>query len=324
VGAITTIGGQAVPDGVMLRGPGGWAVAVRRDDGEIAVASYPNIRRPRRVWSRPFVRGLHSLATALPLGMRSMSVADQMRHASPRPRPTVRQRVWFAVSLAAAVAFAALLFGMVPTWAGSWLSRHAHMGHAAEPAVRTALIVAYVAAVGMLADVRRVFAYHGAEHQVVAAHEFGTHVDAASARSFSRFHPRCGTTFVLLVALMDGVLRAVMPLPSGALFRAVQVPLAITIAYELLQVAVGSPRRPWSRLILAPGRALQRLTTRAPDHGQLEVACAALGAVLRLEDQDQQQDDQDQDENASADVHGPSSERTTIPFSEAAASETSA
>jgi uncharacterized protein YqhQ len=312
----------------MLRGPGGWSVAVRRVDGEIAVASHPDRRRARSVWHKPFVRGLHAIATAVPLGMRSMDIADQIRRTEPRPAPTTRQRAAFLFSLAGAIGFAVVLFGVLPAWAGGWLADAARLGHAGEPLVRTAVIVAYVAAVGRLADVRDVFAYHGAEHQVVAAHEFGAAVDAVSARNFPRFHPRCGTSFVLLVAVIDGLVEAVIPAPSGPAFRLLQLPIAIMLAYEVLQLALRAPRRAWSRAVLAPGRALQRLTTRAPDHGQLEVACAALDAVLllgtrSLEDQNEQQDDQDQNEQSTTDVHHASSVRVTKGFSEPAAAETS-
>jgi uncharacterized protein YqhQ len=302
VSADATIGGQAVPDGVMLRGRAGWAVAVRRPDGSIAVAD--ELRRaPARFWTRPLLRGLHAVGGALPLGMRAMARADQLRHLTAPPPPTVRARLWFLCSLGFAIALAAALFGWLPAWTASTVGGGPALDHTVEPLVRTAMIVAYIVAVGLLPEVRRVFAYHGAEHQVVAAHEMGISVDAVSARNFSRFHPRCGTTFVLLVALLEGLLHAAVPLPSSALVRLVEVPLAIALAYELLHLAISSPGRMWARVVLAPGRGLQRLTTRPPDHGQLEVACAALAAVLRLEDQDQQQDDQDQDDNSTADVH---------------------
>jgi uncharacterized protein YqhQ len=237
-----------------------------------------------------------------------MDVADRLRRVVPRPEPTVRQRLSFLLSLAGAITVAAVLFGFVPTWAGGRLADIPGLGHAGEPIVRTAVIVAYIAAIGCLADVRGVFAYHGAEHQVVAAHEFGARVDPVSARSFSRFHPRCGTSFVLLVAVVDGLLDATVPLPAGAAFRLLQVPLAIMVAYELLQLALRAPHRAWARALLVPGRALQRLTTRTPDVGQLEVACAALDAVLvlgarRSEDEDEQQDDEYENEQSTADVH---------------------
>jgi uncharacterized protein YqhQ len=189
--------------------------------------------------------------------------------------------------------------------------------------VRTATIVAYIAGIGLLPDVRRVFAYHGAEHQVVSAHEFGVRVDASVARSFSRFHSRCGTTFVILLAILEGVVHTVAPLPSSPLIRIVELPIAIMVAYELLQLTVGRADRWWARVVLAPGRALQRLTTRSPDQPQLEVACAALAAVLHLEDQDQQQDDENQDEQSTADVHGASSLEVDCSVSDGIAAETS-
>jgi uncharacterized protein YqhQ len=311
----------------MLRGPGGWAVAVRRIDGAIAVESHPSTRRRASLWQAPFLRGLHAVAIALPLGMRSMDAADRLRRLEPRPPATLRQRAAFGASLLGAVAFAVVLFGLVPSWAGARLEQLGGIGHAGESLIRTATIVAYIASVGALADVRRVFAYHGAEHQVVAAYELGAKVDAASARNFTRFHPRCGTSFVLLVALVDGLLDAVIPLPSGV-FRVLQVPIGIMLAYELLLLALRRPHARLARGVLAPGRALQRLTTRTPDHGQLEVACAALDAVLllgprRSEDQDEQQDDEDEYEQSATDVHAASSIGVTAKVSREARGETS-
>lgn len=291
----------------MLRGPAGWAVAVRRPDRSIAVVSHRlDERGLRPFWQQPFVRGLYTLATALPLGMRAMRWA--ITQLQPAPAVLVsrhRSRVQNVGSVGVAVLFAFLLFGLLPSYLASVVAPGAGWGRVAEPALRTFTIVAYIAVIGLLPEMRRVFAYHGAEHQVVAAHESGAPVTVAAAGTTSRFHPRCGTTFVIIVALLDGVLRALVPdLPGpSAVWRVIELPLVITVAYELLQLAVDRPHRRWARCLLAPGKGLQRLTTRRPDDAQIEVACVALHAVLRLEDQDQQQDDQQQDDDSASDVH---------------------
>lgn len=321
----STIGGQAVPEGVMLRGPAGWALAVRRTDGAIAVFAQRFRRPPRRVASRPFVRGLAAIAGALPLGVRSLALADTLRHPTPPPPPTLRARVWGTISLVVALALAVGLFGVLPATLASAIDAGGALGHAVEPTLRTIAIVGYIAAIGLLPDVRRVFAYHGAEHQVVTAHEEvaggdtrrrgDTKVSTTVARRHSRFHPRCGTTFVLLVAITEGLVHALGVLPSSALARLVEVPVAIMVAYEVLYLATAHRDRWWARVVLAPGRALQRLTTRAPDEHQLEVGCAALHALLQLEgseDQDQQQDDQDQRDESATDVHVGSSSAAPV------------
>jgi len=312
----STIGGQAVPEGVMLRGGAGWALAVRRTDGTIAVST-ERFRTPRRrLATRPFVRGLAALAGALPLGLRSLALAAQLRHPTPPPPPTLRARVWGTISLVVAIAFAAGLFGLLPATLASTVDADGALGRAVEPGLRTIAIVGYIAAIGLLPDVRRVFAYHGAEHQVVTAHEGGAAVSATVARRHSRFHPRCGTTFVLLVALTEGIVHALGVLPSSPIVRLVELPVAIMVAYEVLYLATAHRDRWWARVVLAPGRALQRLTTRPPDEQQLEVGCAALHALLQLErsseDQDQQQDDQDQSDETAADVHGISSSAAPV------------
>jgi uncharacterized protein YqhQ len=299
------IGGQAVPEGVMLRGPGGWAVAVRRPDGTIVVTEHPVANPPHGFWQKPFVRGLHTLVTAMPLGMRAMRWAVAQLQPAPvalRPR---RTRANNAVSLLAGIVIAALLFGLLPAYLAGVFSSGDLAGRVVEPLFRTLTIVAYIAAIGLLPEVRRVFAYHGAEHQVVAAHEHGVMVTPSSASGFPRFHSRCGTTFVIIVALLDGLLHALSPrhTPLGVGLRLAQLPIAIMLAYELLYAAVERPHRRWARCVLAPGRALQRLTTRSPDREQLEVACAALDAVLQLEDQDEQQDDEQQDDESTPDIH---------------------
>jgi uncharacterized protein YqhQ len=304
--ASSRIGGQAVPEGVMLRGPGGWAVAVRRPDRTIAVVSHPlGEQRSRSLWQRPFFRGFYTLVTALPLGMRAMRWALTQLQPAPLVISRNRSRVQNAGSMVLAIGFAFLLFGLLPAYLATVITPGVGWGRLTEPVLRTLTIVAYIAAIGLLPDMRRVFAYHGAEHQVVGAHELGKAVTVPAAARSSRFHPRCGTTFVIIVALVDGLLRAARPdLPGpSAVLRLVELPLAITLSYELLQLAVERPHRWWARVLLAPGKGLQRLTTRQPDDSQLEVACVALDAVLALENQDQQQDDEKQYDDSASDVH---------------------
>jgi uncharacterized protein YqhQ len=309
----TSIGGQAVPEGVMLRGAAGWALAVRRTDGTIAVSTERTRRSRTGLAKRPFLRGLAAVGDAFVLGLRTLSLATVLRHPVLPPPPTARQRLWGTVSLIGAALFAAALFGLLPVVVASHI--HTWPDHVVEPLARTAAIVLYIAAVGVLPEIRRVFGYHGAEHQVVAAYEAGSpdaSVTAPRASGYSRFHPRCGTTFIVLVALIEGLVHGLPMLPASPMARAVEVPLAIMIAYEAVYLATNHRRRWWARAILAPGRALQRLTTRPPDHGQLEVGCAALDALLllerrsRSEDQDEQQDDQQKYDNSTTDVHGSS------------------
>src|SRR5690606_16901453 len=156
------------------------------------------------------------------------------------------------VSLIGAVAFAAALFGYLPAMASSFFTGSAK--DVAEPLVRTGVIVGYIAAIGLLPEIRRVFAYHGAEHQVVAAHEAGGDVTPWRANDYSRFHPRCGPTFVILVALIEGLVHSLPLVPSMPFGRVIEIPVAIVVAYEVVTLATKCRQRWWAKLLLAPGK----------------------------------------------------------------------
>jgi uncharacterized protein YqhQ len=263
----------------MLRSPAGWALAVRRDDGAIVTYARRNHTRRQRLARVPFVRGLWTIAIALPLGLRSMRTARGLRRSGVGPAPTPQQRAVQLATLAYAVVLAVAVFQVVPARVahnlgdGRWV-------RAGESFGAIAALGIYIGLVRMLPSVRRLFGYHGAEHQVVAAYEAGLPVSVAAARGMSRLHPRCGSTFVLVVLFLEGVIHVVAPF---AIIRTLEVPLALVLAYELQKRATACATRRWSRAVLTPGMWLQRLTTRTPDDGQLEVAAAAMHAVLRLD-----------------------------------------
>ncbi|HUP74651.1 MAG TPA: DUF1385 domain-containing protein [Acidimicrobiales bacterium] len=315
--ARTRIGGQAVPEGVMLRGSRGWAVAVRRPDGEIVVRR--QALRARMGWSLhrvPLLRGLLMLFAALPLGVRALLWASSQAggHTTDELQRTRGRRAMVnAVTLVFGLAFAWFLFGWLPAAAARVVTSQVTAAAWVEAIFRIGAIGLYIALLNLLPSVRRVFGYHGAEHQVVGAYEAGLEVTPASAANFPRLHPRCGSTFVVLLALCHALLRGFVPasIPGGSVVRALALPISIMIAFELLSLGAQKPGTWWTRALLSPGTALQRLTTRPASHDQLEVACVALNAVLSLEqssleDHDQQQDDQQQDEQTATYVHGAS------------------
>jgi uncharacterized protein YqhQ len=313
----TRIGGQAVPEGVMLRGSCGWAVAVRRPNGEIVVRR--QLQRPRVRWSLhrvPFLRGLLMLFAALPLGVRALLWASSQaggHTADDLHRTRGRRAMVNAVTLVLGLALAWFLFGWLPAAAARVVTERATGSAWVEALLRIGAIGLYIASLNLLPSVRRVFGYHGAEHQVVGAYEAGLDVTPASASNFPRLHPRCGSTFVVLLALSHAMLRGFVPasIPGGSVVRACALPISIMVAFELLSLGAQRPGSWWTRALLSPGTALQRLTTRPASPDQLEVACVALSAVLSLEqtpleEQYQQQDDQQQNEQAATYVHGAS------------------
>ncbi|MFN3284696.1 MAG: DUF1385 domain-containing protein [bacterium] len=281
-----TIGGQAVLEGVMIRGPHWVSTAVRRPDGAIAEEV---LHRPsalvRRRWARlPVVRGVVVLWEALVVGTRALVYSASQAVVGELGRPLSSREV--ALSLGLGVGLAVGLFFVLPTLLVRWVDPGwgAVSFNLVEGLVRAAVLVLYVGAVGLFPEIRRVFMYHGAEHKVVNAWERGVPLVVEEVQKQSRFHPRCGTSFLLVVVLVAvGVfsLLGKPPLWARVVSRVLLVPLIAGVAYEVIRAGA---RSRWLRPLVAPGIWLQRLTTREPEPHQVEVALRALRAVLDRED----------------------------------------
>lgn len=280
------IGGQAVLEGVMIRSPHWVSTAVRTPGGAIAeeVLHRPSLL-VRAPWTRlPVVRGAVVLWEALVVGTRALVYSASRAVEGELGRPLSVREV--GLSLGVGLSLALGLFFVLPTVVVRWVDRG--MGAVSfslvEGLVRTAVLVGYVGAVGLLPEVRRVFMYHGAEHKVVNAWERGSPLVVEEVQKHSRYHPRCGTSFLLVVVLVAVVVFSLLgkpPLWWRVLSRVVLVPLIAGIAYEVIRAGW---RSRWLRPLLVPGMWLQRLTTREPDPEQVEVAIRALRAVLERED----------------------------------------
>ena len=271
----------------MIRAGEHWAVAARRADGTI-------VRRHDNVpawagWLRrfPVARGALALVSTVALGMRALSwsreVAEEGEGREDRPS-TPRASVIAATVLSLGILVA--LFGLVPAAAARLLTGGRGVPFAATEAVlRLALLVGYIAAIGRLAGIRRTFEYHGAEHQAVAAYEAGVSLRLENVRTFSPRHARCGTDFLVLVALVAVVAFALVS-PHGwwglLASRVLLLPVVAGVAYELLRAADRPAARRWLRPLLVPGMAVQRLTTRPPSDDQIDVAIAAVEAALAV------------------------------------------
>jgi uncharacterized protein YqhQ len=297
------IGGQAVLEGVMMRGVRTWAVALRAPTaeqiehggretpaGEIVVRTHPfaSVLRRHRVLRLPLLRGVVALGESLGIGLRSLniSVGVQVGEAEEDELP----RGAWAGAVVLSLVFAVGLFFVVPVGAVSLIKGSLHSSALfwlIEGVLRTVIFLAYLLLLSRLRELRRVFEYHGAEHKAIACYEAGAPLEPSEAARFSRLHPRCGTSFLLIVMIVAIFVFAPLGLPAWYWLiatRILGVPVIAGISFEIIKLTARYRDHRWARIVMAPGLQLQRLTTREPDHDQLAVALAALGAVLEIEE----------------------------------------
>jgi uncharacterized protein YqhQ len=280
-------GGQAVVEGVMIRGPKHMAVAVRAPDGRIVErneglgAVYTGL--PRRI---PIVRGVIVLYETLALGVRALTWSSQVAAGQDEEEVSSAQ---LYVMLGIMLVLVAAIFFAGPVLLTSWLGRvfgNDYIEVAAEGVLRLLMLVGYVWLIGRMREVRRVFAYHGAEHRAIHAYEHGRALTAANIREYPNAHPRCGTAFlltVMVISLVVFVLLGTPPIWVRVVERILLIPVIASLAYEILRLAQRFEDNRVFAWIYAPNIWLQSLTTRDPDDSQIEVAVAALRAVIALE-----------------------------------------
>lgn len=280
-------GGQAVIEGVMMRSKRAMAVAVRAPDGRIVEHSEPLNAVVYRGWigRTPFVRGLTMLWDALVLGMRALLFSSEVA-AGEEVKASAAWNVAMGGAVLVALALGILLFFVLPMALVSLLDRwitSALVSNLIEGLVRLIIVIGYIVAVGLIPDIRRVFAYHGAEHKTIHAYEAGEPLEVERVQRYPTAHARCGTAFLLLVVAISVLIFAILgrpPLLWRVLSRILLVPVIAGVAYEALKLSARYERSPWMRLVTLPGLFLQRLTTREPDDGMVEVAIAALKRLL--------------------------------------------
>jgi uncharacterized protein YqhQ len=276
-------GGQAVIEGVMMRGPKSWAVAVRRPDNSIVVKQEPLKGSGNTgLWSRPLVRGMRVLYEALVLGIKALSYSAEQA-VGEEEKPVGRWEL--AITFILGTALGVFLFVVIPVVLAHLVKDQisSNLGqNLLEWLVRLAVFLLYIFLVGLLPDIRRVFAYHGAEHRVVNACEAGAELTPEGVRRFSVLHPRCGTSFLLVVLILSMFVFSVLghePLWWRFLSRILLLPVIAGISYEFIKLAARKTQNPIYGAMIAPGLWLQRMTTREPDDSQVAVALAALEAV---------------------------------------------
>ena len=287
------VGGQAVVEGVMMRTPSAWAVAVRRPDGRITTvvedARSVALRSP--LLRLPVVRGVVALGESLAIGMRALSLAARLSTSDHESEDEGGEselgRKEIIIALVVAVVFSIGFFKVVPGVLASLLPvDDTFVFVLVEGLIRVSLFVGYLLFLSLLPDLRRVFAYHAAEHMAINALEHDAPRTAEAAAGYSRIHLRCGTAFLLWVMVIAIVVFAFVGRPDLWLLivsRIVLVPVIAGIAYEVIRLAGRYGHNPVVRAVLWPGLLLQRLTTREADREHLEVAVAALDAVLERE-----------------------------------------
>jgi uncharacterized protein YqhQ len=286
------IGGQAVLEGVMMRGPRNWAVAVRKPDGEIAHLTREIDPLMARHWTLrlPIVRGVVALGESLSIGFRALSVSanyavEEEREVDEEPAEISRSALVF--SFAVAIGFAVMLFkvspalltDLLPISSGGWFV-------IVEGLIRVSIFVAYLTLLSFIPSLRRVFQYHAAEHKAINAYEAGEDLTPEVTQRYSLIHPRCGTAFLLWVMVIGVFVFALFGRPAWywlIVTRIALLPVIAGVAYELIRFAGMHAENRVLMTALAPGLWLQRLTTREPTLDQLEVSIRALREVLERE-----------------------------------------
>jgi uncharacterized protein YqhQ len=299
------VGGQALIEGVMMRSPGAYGVAVRRADGSMAFQSgkVDSLAKRYPFLKLPVLRGVAVLFQSLALGIRALNfsaeqaMAEDAREAregalAAAPKEPEKASNWaIAGSMAVGLGMGVLIFIFLPLWL-TQLAETYVFGQLSSLAfnlvdglLRGVFFLAYITAIAQMKDIHRVFQYHGAEHKVVFAHEKGLPLTVENARGMSRLHPRCGTSFLLFVLVVSIVVFAFIPKTAPFLVkfggRLLLVPAIAGLSYEVLRITAKRRAAPLFALLVAPGLALQRITTQEPTDDMLEVAIAALETALR-------------------------------------------
>jgi uncharacterized protein YqhQ len=286
------VGGQAVLEGVMMRGISTWAVAVRNPEGQVELSSEALVpwAKRHRLWRVPVIRGVVALGESLKIGFRALAISAnaQMEPDEEGEKEEIGGFVW-GLTIVLSMVLAIGLFFVVPVGLTSLIKDQLgspFLFWLIEGLLRTGIFIGYIAVISRLPDLRRVFEYHGAEHKTISCYEAEDELVPARAKLYSRLHPRCGTSFLLIVMVLAIFVFAPIGLPAWywlVASRILGIPLIAGLSYEVIKWAGKNRRKRWVRAVMWPGLMLQNLTTREPDEEQLAVAIASLEKVLAEE-----------------------------------------
>ena len=282
-------GGQAVMEGVMMRSKDHVVVCVRQPNNEIVTKTEElhSLSEKYRFLKLPFLRGILALFETLYSGIKGIYFSANAAFGEDENEEEVLSSIEIAVVVAFSIGLSVLLFSVTPFFLTSLLNVGGGVVfNIAEGIVRLSFLLAYLAAVSLVGDFKRIFQYHGAEHTAINAYESGVELNVENARKYSRFHSRCGTSFLLIVTLISILFFSLMPSSTYLVrlaYRIVLIPVISAVSYELLKLSDKYRDSAIMRVLVAPGLALQHLTTRQPDDGMIEVAIKAVKEVERLQ-----------------------------------------
>lgn len=295
-GEETLVGGQAVIEGVMMRAPHSYCVAVRKQNGVIVRQEMPLARVSEKhpIFKRPILRGIGTLGQAMALGFRALRFSANVSLEDSGQQVKSKEFSNFAMSLnlVLSMAFFIFLYKFIPLYMVTLMQKHYPVldgrivFNVTDGLIRMAIFVGFLYLVSRMKDIRRVFEYHGAEHKVVFNFESGRPVTVDNARRFTTFHPRCGTSFLMVVMVVSMVVYTLVPFDGFAMklvSRIVLLPVIAGLSYELIRFAARR-RESVMATLTAPGLWLQRITTRPPSDEQTEVAIVALEKAMALEE----------------------------------------
>lgn len=282
------IGGQAVIEGVMMKSPCAWTVAVRNPQGAIVVKR-EELGEGANILKRPIIRGVVGLFQAMSLGIKALNYSAEVSLEEEKVEKDTKLSRFFTISLSILLAMG--LFFVLPLYMTKLLG---HVISAVEQSslvfnfvdglVRIGVFIFYIFAISLLKDIRRVFEYHGAEHKVIHAFEAGIELTPENTRRFSTLHPRCGTSFLLIVMVMSIFIFSFIPnywlFGDKLLSRLILIPLIAGLSYEFIRFSANFSDNPFVKFLIMPGLLLQKITTRPPSDEQVEVAIKALKEAI--------------------------------------------
>ena len=297
------VGGQAVIDGVMMRSPNWYSVAIRKQSGEVDVKLFPIISIVKKypIAKAPLIRGIVAFIENLILGFKSLFYsADKISIAEGREEVKI-SGFQMTISIIIALILAIGIFFVLPTYLGKFVYKfisNVFLYNLIEGLIRFAILLLYIILVSLLKDIRTLFEYHGAEHKTIHAYEAGDELTYENANKYSTLHMRCGTAFLMIVVFISILIFSILgeqTLIQRVIYRIVLIPLIIGISYEFIKLAGKFPGSKILEIVSTPGLLFQKLTTRNPSEEQLEVVIVALEKVINREIKKEETLIQDQD-----------------------------
>lgn len=290
---IKSVGGQAVIEGVMMKSPKNWSVAVRDQKGVIHLKK-ERLNELPRILKLPLIRGVIALFYALSLGIKAIEFSASKAYEEGTDENMSRLSI--VVTIIAAIIIGIALFIFLPLYitkllgiAMHGIAKSSFLFNLVDGIIRVFIFLIYVISIGLWKEMARIFMYHGAEHKVIHAYERGMDLTIENIKSFSPLHPRCGTSFLMIVMVMSILIFSFIPQQWPFIYkflsRIVLIPIIAGTSFEFLKASARWQHNPIMRMMIMPGLMLQRLTTREPDDDQIEVAISALKEVLRLEEE---------------------------------------